>query len=143
MPWSSRSPRLSSIGSTSPSLEDLLLELVGVDQHRRVQRVERGVAELVEDARPGPPEVGLAGVHVADQVDLGVAVPALAVLVEPLDAQAAAGDAPDRLVERLQLAELGVRVGHREDLRLDGLRPAGAVRVLRAAAGQHGDGEEG
>ena len=62
-----------------PVAEDLLLELVGVDQHRRVQRVERRGAELVEHTRSGPPEVGLAGVHVADQVGLRVAVPAPAV----------------------------------------------------------------
>ena len=126
-----------------PVAEHLLLELVRVDQHRRVQRVEGGVAELVEDARPGPAEVDLARVHVTDQIDLGVSVASAAVLVEPFDPKAAAGDAPDRLVERLELAQIGVRVGHREDLRLDGLRPAGAVRAIRAAAGQQGHGEEG
>src|SRR5215208_1274021 len=50
---------------------------------------------------------------------------------------------PDGFVERLKLARVEVGVGHDEDLRLDGLLPAGAVRAPRVAAGQQGHDEEG
>jgi hypothetical protein len=108
-----------------------------------VQWAERADADRVEDPRSRPAEVHLAGGDRANHVDLRVAALASGVLVVPLDAQSAAGDPPDRLVERLQLAEVVVRVGHDEDLRLDGLVAAGAVRVLRATAGQQGHGQEG
>ena len=121
--------------------EDLLFEVIGVDEHRRVQRVEGGDSQFVEDARPGPPEVGLPAF--TSRIRLTSAMPS-----RPLPYSLShlicrrPGDAPDGLVERLQLAELAVHVGHREDLRLDGFLPAGAVRAVRAAAGQQGDGEE-
>src|ERR687898_730455 len=122
--------------------EDLLLELVGVDEHGRVQRIEGGRSKLIEDPRRGPTEICLAGAHVADQVDLRVAVPAVPVLVEPLEAQAPAGGPLDRLVERLQFVEVVLGVGHTEDLRLDGFLPAGPVGLVGVAAGQQAEREE-
>ena len=53
------------------ALEHRALEREAVDQQRRDERVERGDADVVERARRGPPEVGLAGLDVADQARLG------------------------------------------------------------------------
>ena len=121
------------------ALEHGALEREAVDQQRRVERVERGHADVVERARPRPPEVGLAGLDVADQVGLGVGLARSPAVLER-DPQRAAAALLHRVCERLELGRVTVGVGEREHGRLR--RPL-AARLVGAAAPAAAEGECG
>ena len=122
------------------ALEHGALEREAVDQQRRMERVERRHADVVERARSRPPEVGLAGLDVADQAGLGgrpgpgrqwflnsiFSVPPLR--------------CSHRGRERLELGRVAVAVGEGQHGRLR--RPL-AARLVGAAAPAAAEGESG
>ena len=124
-------PRQEAIGNGA--VDHGALESQAVDQHRRLQRLEIGHAELVERADSDLRQVDLSGPEVGEHGAVVVDhVPAPAAAV--VDSHAAGREAADRVDVLLRIRPSAVRIGEREH---DGLDAGVAAGLVLAGAAAH------